>query len=200
MTMFDDLVAVLGMEEDTIMHAIGRGFKDIESIHFVTGVPMPCIEQKVSALIGIGLVKKTSSGLEIGELPRQKAGIAAPLERKVLVVDDDPDILLFIRDVLEAKGIHVTDATNGKKAIDIIKNDVRGEIVCVITDFFMPQMNGVELCNEVRCTCARKIAMFLMTAYLNPSQLESIDCFDDKFMKPIDIAVLLSRLGTCISG
>jgi hypothetical protein len=81
-TMREDLAAVLGMEESAIFDAIEKGFTDIESIHFVTGVPVPCIERKVSGLVGIGLVKRTVNGLEIIDLSQQGTTRAAPMEKK----------------------------------------------------------------------------------------------------------------------
>ena len=44
------LEAVLGAEETQILDAIDRGYKDIDSIHFLTGIPVPCIRNKIKAL------------------------------------------------------------------------------------------------------------------------------------------------------
>ncbi len=51
------LEAVLGAEETQILDAIDRGYKDIDSIHFLTGIPMPCIRNKVKALASLGLIR-----------------------------------------------------------------------------------------------------------------------------------------------
>ena len=49
--------SLLGPEESQILHAIERGFTDINSIHLLTGIPLPCIQNKADALIGLGIVK-----------------------------------------------------------------------------------------------------------------------------------------------
>jgi len=53
-----ELAATLGSEEAEIVTAICQGFGDLESIHFITGIPIPCIERKLGALIAMGLVMK----------------------------------------------------------------------------------------------------------------------------------------------
>ncbi len=54
---------MLGLEESQIIRAISEGFSEVESIHFVTGIQVPCIENKVAALEELGWVKKEKSGL-----------------------------------------------------------------------------------------------------------------------------------------
>ncbi len=62
------LEALLGGEETQILHAIDRGFADIDSIHFLTGIPLPCVHNKVKALVGLGLVADESG--ELISIPR----------------------------------------------------------------------------------------------------------------------------------
>ncbi len=51
------LGTLLGAEETQILHAIDSGYSDIDSIHFLTGIPLLCIKNKVKALVGLGFVK-----------------------------------------------------------------------------------------------------------------------------------------------
>ncbi len=197
MTLFEDLVAVLGAEEGAILHAIGRGFKDVESIHYVTGVPLSCVEHKVAALTGLGLLRHSGDGFELCDSRVNEASLASSVP-KILVVDDDLDILEFMCNALEAKGFHTISARNGRKAIEVLDEDVKGEVSCVITDFLMPQMNGVELCNALRSKFPRKIAVFLMSAYLEPKVLETIGGFDARFEKPVNFDDLLARISACV--
>ncbi len=62
-----DMEMILGLEESQIMRAILEGFGEIESIHYVTGIPVPCIEIKVAALESLGWIKRTGAGLAITE-------------------------------------------------------------------------------------------------------------------------------------
>jgi len=56
------LAAVLGMEETQILHTLMEGPWDVQSIHFITGIPVPCIDAKLRALVGIGLVRTLGNG------------------------------------------------------------------------------------------------------------------------------------------
>ncbi len=66
---------------------------------------------------------------------------------KILIVDDEAVILLGWENSLKSAGYDVETASNGNKAIEIAckhKTDI------VITDFIMPEMNGVELCRRIK--------------------------------------------------
>ena len=65
----------------------------------------------------------------------------------VLVVDDDADIRRALRFVLEDEGYHVSEATDGRVALDLLRaaNDAR----IVILDYLMPTMSGPELLAEI---------------------------------------------------
>jgi len=69
------------------------------------------------------------------------------LREKILIVDDDPDILDVLKITLEAEGYEVIEAHDGKEALDIIK---RTNPDLLITDFKMPKMCGDELCSNLK--------------------------------------------------
>ncbi|MBU1006619.1 MAG: response regulator [Candidatus Omnitrophica bacterium] len=69
------------------------------------------------------------------------------LREKILIVDDDPDILDVLKITLEAEGYEVAEANNGKEALDIIKK-ITPDLL--ITDFKMPKMCGDELCSNLK--------------------------------------------------
>lgn len=60
-----DTEMLLGLEESQILQAIAEGFGDIKSIHYVTGIPVPCIEYKIAALEGLGWIKQEPPGFVI---------------------------------------------------------------------------------------------------------------------------------------
>jgi sigma-B regulation protein RsbU (phosphoserine phosphatase) len=67
----------------------------------------------------------------------------------VLVVDDEPDIIIILRRYLENHGLGVLTAHNGREALEILHNsDVR----LVITDRMMPEMDGLTLCRSIRAS------------------------------------------------
>ncbi|MFO0867272.1 MAG: protein kinase, partial [Gemmataceae bacterium] len=66
---------------------------------------------------------------------------------KVLVVDDEPLIRLFIKAVLQGERIHCDEAENGRKAIEMLKAEPYD---LVILDIDMPEMSGTEVCKRLR--------------------------------------------------
>ena len=66
---------------------------------------------------------------------------------RVLVVDDEISILHSIKQLLEEKGLFVSLASNGSEALAKLEND---SYDIVITDYYMPVMNGKELLNLVK--------------------------------------------------
>ena len=69
------------------------------------------------------------------------------LREKILIVDDDPDILDVLKIMLEAEGYEVIEAHDGKEALEIIK---RTNPDLLITDLKMPKMCGDELCSNLK--------------------------------------------------
>nr|MDO8088437.1 response regulator [Candidatus Sigynarchaeum springense] len=205
--LFPEIEASLGSDEAEIMKAIYQGFGDLESIHLITGIPVPCIERKLGALMAMGLVTGSRDDYKLGKAAvapappsreqrrhQGKASVADKREKRVLVVDDEPDIRLIIRIVLEKQGYVVLEASNGQKALDILDSQGLDAVSCIITDYLMPHMNGLQLCDELRKHQDIQLTIFLMTAYLDKARLESTRCFDEKFMKPLDFGELVTRL------
>src|SRR6476661_4314210 len=79
--------------------------------------------------------------------------------RTVLVVDDERDVRLSIRMLLEFYGYRVIEAANGAEALELL---AQSTVSFVITDLHMPRMNGIEFLREVRTTAGvrpRVVAM-----------------------------------------
>ncbi|MBU4312167.1 MAG: response regulator [Candidatus Omnitrophica bacterium] len=69
------------------------------------------------------------------------------VKEKILIVDDDSDILDVLRITLEAEGYEVIEGHNGKEALDIIRQESPD---LLITDFKMPKMCGDEVCKALK--------------------------------------------------
>ncbi len=67
---------------------------------------------------------------------------------RILVVDDDPDILRMVRDKLDRSGFEVLTADSGRHALDVIER--HGLPHLAIVDIMMPVMNGFEFCEAVQ--------------------------------------------------
>jgi signal transduction histidine kinase len=70
-----------------------------------------------------------------------------PSLHRILVVDDQEEILLSVRTLLEREGHFVLTADSGERALDLLKDN---EIHLILVDYFMPQMTGEELIRAIR--------------------------------------------------
>ncbi|MCP4608733.1 MAG: response regulator, partial [Planctomycetes bacterium] len=69
------------------------------------------------------------------------------MKTSVMVVDDDPSILRFIQANLEARGFHVTPASDGESALKLCEQVLPDVILLDIT---LPGINGLEVCHRIR--------------------------------------------------
>jgi DNA-binding NarL/FixJ family response regulator len=67
--------------------------------------------------------------------------------KQLLLIDDDPNLILLVKDYLEFRGYQVTTAENGREALDMIEGHVPDMIIC---DVMMPEMDGYELVKHIR--------------------------------------------------
>jgi two-component system, cell cycle response regulator len=118
-------------------------------------------------------------------------GNSAP--RRIMIVEDDPVSALLLRRVLENRGYMVDHAENGLLALDIFKD---GEHRVIITDWMMPEMDGVALCREVRQLSKAYTYVLLLSAKgQRQDRLEAFEAGVDDFLsKPLDREELFARL------
>jgi two-component system alkaline phosphatase synthesis response regulator PhoP len=115
-------------------------------------------------------------------------------EYKILLVDDEPDILEFISYNLRKEGYQVFTENNGKSAIETSKNILPH---LIILDVMMPEMDGMETCKELKKVPSLKnsIIVFLTARSEDYSQMAGFDAgADDYVSKPIKPALLISRI------
>ena len=113
---------------------------------------------------------------------------------KILLVDDEPDILEFLSYNLKKEGYHVYSAGNGKDAVAIAKRELPH---LIILDVMMPDMDGIETCREIRESDDLKnvLIAFLTARNEDYSQIAGFEVgADDYINKPIKPRVLLSRI------
>jgi two-component system alkaline phosphatase synthesis response regulator PhoP len=113
---------------------------------------------------------------------------------KILLVDDEQDILDFLSYNLKKEGYHVLTATNGADAISIAKKEIP---LLIILDVMMPDLDGMETCRKLREIGSLKdvIIAFLTARNEDYSQIAGFDVgADDYITKPIKPRVLSSRI------
>ncbi len=112
----------------------------------------------------------------------------------ILLVDDEPDILEIVRYNLAAEGYHVITAENGVQAIKLAKKK-RPQLI--ILDVMMPEMDGIETCEQIRKIpeLNEAIITFLTARGEDYSQMAGFDAgADDYITKPIKPKVLVSKV------
>jgi two-component system, OmpR family, alkaline phosphatase synthesis response regulator PhoP len=113
---------------------------------------------------------------------------------KILIVDDETDILDFLSYNLKREGFEVYTAQSGLQGLEIAKN-VRPHLI--ILDIMMPEMDGVETCRRIRAQTEfdTTIIAFLTARDEDVAQIQALDIGgDDYITKPIKPQVLVSRL------
>ncbi|MCU0451020.1 MAG: response regulator transcription factor [Bernardetiaceae bacterium] len=117
-----------------------------------------------------------------------------PSGRKVLVVDDEPDIIEMLTYNLEKEGYEVRSAGNGRKAVQMAQSYVPD---LILMDIMMPIMDGVEACRQIREMPELKEAfiIFLTARTEEYSEVAAFDNgADDYLNKPIKPRALMSRI------
>lgn len=113
---------------------------------------------------------------------------------KILIVDDEPDIIEFLEYNLRKEGFEVFSAPNGEKGLTLAE-EVNPDLI--ILDIMMPVMDGVEVCRQLRLKDQFKntIITFLTAREEDYSQIAALDTGgDDYITKPIRPRVLVSRI------
>lgn len=117
---------------------------------------------------------------------------------KILLVDDEPDIIDLIRYNLEKADFEVYTASNGKEAIRIARKAMPD---LILLDVMMPEMDGMETCLQIREQPELKntLIAFLTARGEDYSQIAGFDAgADDYITKPIKPRVLLSRVNALL--
>jgi len=117
---------------------------------------------------------------------------------KILVVDDEDDILEFISYNLINEGYEVKLASNGVEAIEIAKKFLPD---LIILDVMMPDMDGITTCHKIKSieALSETIITFLSARSEDYTQIAGLDSgADDYITKPIRPRLLLSRVNALI--
>src|SRR5215467_6745709 len=110
---------------------------------------------------------------------------------KILLVDDEPQITRVLRTALSTQGYSLRTAANGVEGLETA-NEWKPDLV--ITDLAMPEMDGVELCRELRAVSQIPIIV-LSVRNQDLMKIEALDAgADDYVTKPFSIQELQARV------
>ena len=113
---------------------------------------------------------------------------------RILLVDDEIDILEFLSYNLRAEGFKISTAGNGREALKIAR-DIKPHLV--LMDVMMPEMDGIAACEEIRANkeLEHTLVAFLTARGEDYSQIAGFEAGgDDYITKPIKPKVLVSRI------
>ena len=113
---------------------------------------------------------------------------------KVLVVDDDPDIVEILKYNLKNSGYSVKSAGNGAEAIKKAKKFIPD---IILMDVMMPEMSGIEACEEIKNIdqISQAIIIFLSARSEDYTQISAYDAgADDYISKPVKPKILLKKI------
>lgn len=117
-----------------------------------------------------------------------------PNELKILIADDEPDVLEFVRYNLQKENFTVLTAPNGLKAIEMAKKHLPQ---LIILDIMMPELDGMQACRELVLIPELKdtIIVFLTARSEEFTQVMALDLgADDYITKPIRPRLLVSKI------
>jgi DNA-binding response OmpR family regulator len=111
---------------------------------------------------------------------------------KILVVEDDPHILLGLEEVLKSEGFEVTVCSRGDQVLERVAKDRPG---LILLDVMLPGLSGYDVCRQLR---ARKVAVPVLMLTAKSQELDKVVGLDlgadDYMTKPFGVRELLARI------
>jgi DNA-binding response OmpR family regulator len=116
----------------------------------------------------------------------------SPSKKTILVVDDEPNIVLGLRDALEFEGFRVIAATRGQEGIALARSEGPD---AVILDLTLPDLNGYAVCEQLRRINAHVPIVMLTARSQETDKIRGLDSgADDYVTKPFSVNELIARM------
>jgi CheY-like chemotaxis protein len=116
----------------------------------------------------------------------------------ILVVEDNNDLLLLFRLVLESAGYKVTTVDNGQDALNFLET-IQPRLV--LMDIMMPKISGLEVARQIKEKLNYQALPILLVSGVDHLKEEQLDDSkaDDIIYKPFDLDILISRVAELIA-
>ncbi len=122
------------------------------------------------------------------------------MDKRIMIVDDDPDILIAIRKIFEVEGFEVFTVDSG---MDCIRELERGFKGVILMDIMMPFMDGWDTIEEItRRGLNKNVVISIITANGSPDheKMKGLESFIyDYIIKPFDIDQLISNVKNMVA-
>lgn len=117
-----------------------------------------------------------------------------PIKARILIADDENDLLLVLQEILEGQGFTVQTAHDGQEALDLIRQNPPD---IAVLDLSMPHLDGFQVCRELRQDpILENLPLIILSATTgNAKKVEGLNLGADDFItKPVDTGELLARI------
>jgi DNA-binding response OmpR family regulator len=115
---------------------------------------------------------------------------------RILVVDDDPDIGVMLKMMLEYKGYSTVVAERAEEAMEALDAD---NIKLIIMDMLLSGVNGTDVCTTLKNDPVKKdIPVIMISAHPNAREVCMNAGADDFIAKPFDMRDILTRIHTLV--
>ncbi|NRA65925.1 MAG: response regulator [Pseudobacteriovorax sp.] len=115
-------------------------------------------------------------------------------QKKILLIDDEDEVLDLMQEDLKDERLLLYTATDGKQALEILD---RESIDCIISDIKMPELDGLKLLNRITESKHKEIPFFFMSSFPNLEKLvldkDSIKGFIEKPYENADFLSLILK-------
>ena len=114
-------------------------------------------------------------------------------KKRVLIVEDEPDIVRGLCDALEFEGFDVASTGLGREGVRLMREQPAD---CVILDLMLPDINGYQVCEEIRATNGLVPIIMLTARGQESDKIRGLEAGADDYMtKPFSVGELLARIG-----
>jgi DNA-binding NarL/FixJ family response regulator len=115
-------------------------------------------------------------------------------QKKLLLIDDDPNLILLVKDYLEFRGYDVVTAENGREALEVLEQQTPDMIIC---DVMMPEMDGYSLVSAIRSDAKTSWipVLFLSAKGQSQDRVKGLNIGADVYMvKPFEPEELVAQV------
>jgi DNA-binding response OmpR family regulator len=115
-----------------------------------------------------------------------------PLRRRILIIEDEPDIVRGLTDAVEFEGFEVLSTGEGKQGV-LLGRDPGADLI--ILDLMLPDINGYQVCEEIRAFNSVVPIIILTARGQESDKIRGLDAgADDYVTKPFSVGELLARI------
>ena len=118
------------------------------------------------------------------------------MSKKIMVVDDEPDILMTVGQMLEMVGYEVIRATNGNECIEKLNDEAQANPDLIVLDIMMPEVSGWDVAAKIKENPKwNSIPIVFLTAKGDTMSIGmGAMASEDYIVKPFDVKDLIDRI------